>query len=128
MHAGPNSANPTPFGIQVFFLVFLTASLGFLLLSGSFFQKANGNAALGLSLQKVSNTPNTKIVSLIFSQGCGGSWFVASLLGWCKCCSHAQPQLSKLITPADLIFVLMFDSVGFKIPLPVGDFTAFWTK
>lgn len=37
----------------VFFGVFLCASLGFLLLAGSFFQKANGNMVTGVRLQKV---------------------------------------------------------------------------
>ncbi|KAF2158495.1 hypothetical protein M409DRAFT_30995 [Zasmidium cellare ATCC 36951] len=43
-------------------------------------------------------------------EGTGGTWFVTSLLGWY------------------LLFVQIMDAVGFKWPLPVGDFSGYWAK
>jgi hypothetical protein len=99
----------------VFFVIFLGASLGFILAASARWSIAEGHVALAGRLvvvcitllhyhQQAHDTNGTG------NKGTGASWFAISVLGWY------------------LLAIQLLSTMGIPINLPVGDLTHTWDK
>lgn len=96
---------------MVFFVIFLGASLGFILAASARWCIAEGHVALAERLVVVSPAPlHLHPIGTDYEQGTGASWFSISVLGWY------------------LLLIQLLSTMNIPLYLPVGDLTHAWDR